>query len=183
LEETEKATAGYKRAQLGEGVHRPLFGLFVSGTIFLACGTVFRRKLLPAILPDDAGSAYDLWLTYLLCKNGLGAFYISDRLSSYRVHADNLTKSLGLDDWLPFARCWYEVSCDRNFALVGSSNCKAQRLAGVCTMCSGFVPGRSALGFVLVRGAIVENVAFVPGDGCMLPPSRPTERCPPLVAA
>jgi glycosyltransferase involved in cell wall biosynthesis len=117
LEETEKATAGYKRTQLGEGVHRPLFGLFVSGTIFLACGAVFRRKLLPTVLPDDAGSAYDLWLTYLLCKNGLGAFYISDRLSSYRVHADNLTKSLRLADWISFARCWCEVSCDRNFAL------------------------------------------------------------------
>jgi hypothetical protein len=120
-EETEKVAAAYKRAQLSEGVHRPLFGLVVSQTIPLAMGAVFRRKLLPAILPDDAGPAYDMWLTYLLCKSGLGAFYISDRLSSWRVHTDNLTKRLGVDGWLGAARCWCEVSCDRNFALVHQS--------------------------------------------------------------
>jgi glycosyltransferase involved in cell wall biosynthesis len=116
-EETEKTAADYKRAQLTEGIHRPLFGLVVSQTISLVMGTVIRRKLLPAILPDDAGPAYDMWLTYLLCKSGLGAFYVSDRLHSHRVHADNLTKRLGVDGWSANARFWREVSCDRNFAL------------------------------------------------------------------
>jgi glycosyltransferase involved in cell wall biosynthesis len=118
LEETEKQSAGYKRAQLAEGVHRPLFGLVGSETIELVRGTVFRRKLLPAILPDDAGPAYDMRLTYLLCKNGLGAFYTSDRLHNYRYHADMLSRRLGVDGWLAVARSWREISCDRNFALV-----------------------------------------------------------------
>lgn len=47
------------------GVHRPFYELLASQTI--AMGTLFRRKLLPDLLSDYAGPAYDLWLTYSPC--------------------------------------------------------------------------------------------------------------------
>jgi hypothetical protein len=53
---------------------------------------VFRRDSLPLDdYPTEIGPLYDLWTAYLLARTGGGAWYHPDRLSYYRVHADQQT--------------------------------------------------------------------------------------------
>ena len=40
---------------------------------------------------EDVGQAYDLWLTYLACREGDAAYYHPGRLTSYRVHERSAT--------------------------------------------------------------------------------------------
>lgn len=110
--ETERVSDAWGRSKLAEGVYRPFFDLFVSQTIPMAMGTVFRRGLLPETLPEQAGPAYDLWLTYLLCRRGYGAYYVSDRLSSWRAHGENLTSQGGTEWSVGSAGCWDAASRD-----------------------------------------------------------------------
>jgi hypothetical protein len=82
----------------------------------MAMGAMFRRAALPAVLPEDAGPAYDLWLTYLLARTGGGACYVPQRLSAWRSHPANLTSGSGLP-WLQgSAACWQAVAADDAFA-------------------------------------------------------------------
>jgi glycosyltransferase involved in cell wall biosynthesis len=77
----------YGRYGLDGGVHLPFRQLVVSQSIPMLTGTVFRRSALS--LPDmdrQAGSACDLWMSYLLCRGGQGAYYVPERLVRYRVH-------------------------------------------------------------------------------------------------
>ncbi len=114
--DTERNTAAWGRAQLGRGLHRSFAPLVAAQTIPMAMGAMFRRAALPAVLPGDAGPAYDLWLTYLLCRTGGAAWYESERLSAWRTHAGNLTHEGGLE-WLHgTATCWAAMARDGNFA-------------------------------------------------------------------
>jgi len=119
-EGTDAASAQWGRAQLREGAHCPFFGLFASQTIPMAMGTVFRRSLLPNALPEDAGPAYDLWLTYLLCRERHGAYYVPERLSSWRNHEGNLTSQGGVDWARSTAECWQAVVRDRRLSSIHS---------------------------------------------------------------
>jgi len=117
-EKTDQLTKLYGRSSLNEGPVAPFFNLFVAKTIPLAMGTVFRKSELPAKLPATAGPAYDFWLAYLLCRGGRGAYFVPERLSSWRQHAANLTggQSLG---WLQGeAECWATASCDSNLVSI-----------------------------------------------------------------
>lgn len=108
--DTENNSARWGRASLVAGLHQPFPSLVVNQTIPLAMGAMFRRSVLPQELPADAGPAYDLWLAYLLCRQGGGAWYHPERLSSWRTHAGNLT-SAGNIDWLNgAATCWREAA-------------------------------------------------------------------------
>ncbi len=116
--DTERNTAAWGRAQLARGLHRSFAPLVAAQSIPMAMGAIFRRAALPAVLPDDAGPAYDLWLTYLLCRTGGAAWYESERLSAWRTHAGNLTSEGGLV-WLHgTATCWAAMARDVNFASV-----------------------------------------------------------------
>ena len=112
LQESEQCSSRYARTTLAAGAHRPFFGLLVRQTIPMAMGALFRRSAVPAVLPDDAGPAYDLWLTYLLCGTGLGAYYVPARLSSWRAHAGNLTSAGDISLLEGAARCWSAVVAD-----------------------------------------------------------------------
>ena len=118
IEESDRNTITWGRAQLSEGLHRPFASLVAAQSIPMAMGTLFRRSALPAALPDDAGPAYDLWLSYLLCRHGGGAWYEPERLSAWRSHADNLTSGGGLDWLRGSATCWQAMSRDRSCASV-----------------------------------------------------------------
>ena len=114
--DTDRNSAAWGRAQLAPGMHRPFPALVAAQTIPMAMGALFRRSALPAALPDDAGPAYDLWLAYLLCREGGGAWYVHKRLSAWRTHAENLTSGGGLA-WLKgSASCWQAMSRDPLFA-------------------------------------------------------------------
>jgi len=116
--ESDSNSASWGRAQLAEGMHRPFERLVQDQTIPMAMGTLFRRSALPAVLPAEAGPAYDLWLTYLLCRSGGGAWYVHERLSAWRTHEASLSSQGGLA-WLEgSAECWYQVANDKRFASI-----------------------------------------------------------------
>ncbi len=119
-EGTDAASLQWGRAQLKAGVHRPFFELLAAQTIPMAMGTVFRRRMLPAILPVKAGPAYDLWLTYLLCRERHGAYYVPERLSSWRAHEGNLTSQGGVDWSRSTAECWQAVARDPELSSIHS---------------------------------------------------------------
>ena len=147
--ESDHNSGVWGRAQLTPGLHQPFPGLIVQQTIPMAMGTLFRRSALPAVLPAEAGPAYDLWLAYLLCRGGGGAWYVRKRLSAWRTHADNLTSGGGLAWLRGSATCWQAMSrdalfraphpCTRRKAALGYYGCAVrawrdgQRLA-----CAGF---------------------------------------------
>jgi hypothetical protein len=112
LEETERVSAAWGRSHLAAGHHRPFFDLLSSQTIPIAMGTVFRRKLLPGDLPVEAGPAYDLWLAYMLCRDGYGAYYVPERLGSWRIHPGSITSQGSLAWARGSAECWRAVSRD-----------------------------------------------------------------------
>lgn len=118
VEETERVSEYWGRKQLREGAYKPFYQLFAAQTIPMVMGTVFRKSILPPSLPENAGPAYDLWLTYLLCREGLGAYYVRDRLSSWRAHAGNLTSRRGYDWATGCAACWQAVTCDPNLSSI-----------------------------------------------------------------
>jgi glycosyltransferase involved in cell wall biosynthesis len=96
---TEACTRAFGRDKLCEGNYDPLRELgLTTGTIPLNVATLFRAELIwPAgrggrpALPDEAGAADDLYLTYLACMSGRTAYYLPKRLSEYRVHDGQLT--------------------------------------------------------------------------------------------
>ena len=114
--DTDHNSVVWGRSKLAPGMHRPFPALVAQQTIPMAMGAMFRRSALPATLPDEAGPAYDLWLAYLLCRDGGGAWYVRKRLSAWRTHADNLTSGGGLAWLLGSAVCWQAMSRDPLFA-------------------------------------------------------------------
>lgn len=116
--DTDRNSRAWGRQHLASGMHRPFPALVSGQTIPMAMGALFRRSALPAVLPDEAGPAYDLWLVYLLCRGGGGAWYERERLSAWRTHADNLTSGGGLAWLRGSATCWKAMSMDPLFAQV-----------------------------------------------------------------
>lgn len=69
-----------------------------SGTIPLNVAAMFRAELVlpqgsrgPSALPEQAGAADDLYLSYLAFASGRPGYYIPRRLAEYRVHDGQLT--------------------------------------------------------------------------------------------
>lgn len=119
--ETEATSVKWNRTTLAEGIHRPFDRLLLLQTIPMAMGAVFRRNVLPADLPPDAGPSYDLWLTYLICRSRLGAFYVPERLSRWRTHENNLTSRAGADWALGAATCWAAIARDPVMHSIGEA--------------------------------------------------------------
>ncbi len=111
-EETDRNSHHWKRSHLHSGIHQPFDKLLIDQSIPMVMGTVFRQDLLPTKFPDNAGPAYDLWLTYLLCKSRKGSFYIPERLSYWRAHPQNITSQGGWNWSYGTALCWEAVSYD-----------------------------------------------------------------------
>ena len=100
------------RAALAPGLHRPFFELVVNQSVPMAMGTLFRRSAMPSGWATVAGPAYDLWLSYLLCRGQAGALYLPERLGAWRTHGSNLTSQGGVDWLLGAAECWHAMARD-----------------------------------------------------------------------
>lgn len=112
--QSDEASKFYGRADLSAGVCYSLDKLVLAQSIPMAMGSIFRRSSLPSELPS-AGPAYDLWLTFLLARTGGPAFFVNERLSSWRNHEDNTTSGGGVA-WLEdSARCWLSIANDSFF--------------------------------------------------------------------
>ncbi|MDB5410896.1 MAG: glycosyl transferase family 2 [Rhodospirillales bacterium] len=85
--DSDRVSRLYGRQLLDEGVYRPFWKLVARQSIPMLMGTVFRRSALPLEdMVPQAGSACDVWMSYLLCRTLEGAYYVSRRLVRYRMH-------------------------------------------------------------------------------------------------
>lgn len=119
-QETEQNSSVWGRTQLDEGKHESWFNLLASQAIPIVMGAIFLRKLLPKKLPDHVGPAYDLWMAYWLCQEGYSAYYVKDRLTSYRIHLNNLSSQGGVEFPRGMAECWKAISKDNRFDMIHS---------------------------------------------------------------
>ncbi|MEY8688537.1 MAG: glycosyltransferase family 2 protein [Leptothrix sp. (in: b-proteobacteria)] len=110
--ETDHNSAAWGRATLAGGLHQPFLDLVARQSIPMAMGAMFRRAALTVACPPSAGPAYDLWLAYLLARDGGGAVYVPERLSAWRTHSSNLTSQGGLDWLLGSATAWEAMAGD-----------------------------------------------------------------------
>ncbi|MGI8501904.1 MAG: glycosyltransferase family 2 protein [Hassallia sp.] len=94
---TEKSTQYWKRDELKEGVYQPFYEIgLVQQAIPCAVATVIRKDAIEwnDFVPE-MGPFWDLYLTYLACRTGGGAYYSPERLTRYRVHTGSVTASSG----------------------------------------------------------------------------------------
>jgi glycosyltransferase involved in cell wall biosynthesis len=90
---SDKNTRMWKRDQLAPGLHKHWSQMaLLDQSIPMVMGTVMRREEIDwDFFPPDVGAAYDYWLAYLAWKSGQAAYYVSERLTSYRVHSGQQT--------------------------------------------------------------------------------------------
>jgi glycosyltransferase involved in cell wall biosynthesis len=94
---TEENTRCCKRDQLQEGIYQPFYEIgLVHQAVASAVAAVIRRQSIEwhKFLPE-MGLFWDLYLTYLACRHGGGAYYCPERLSRYRVSAQSETMIRG----------------------------------------------------------------------------------------
>lgn len=82
-EATEENTRRWKRNALTPDLHQPFMELAVADQALPAVmSTLFRSSALDLDdFPEEIGAHYDLWLAYLVSREGGAAWYISERLT------------------------------------------------------------------------------------------------------
>ncbi|MEA5517047.1 glycosyltransferase family 2 protein, partial [Nodularia sp. UHCC 0506] len=92
---TAKCSQTWKRDTLKAGVYQPFYEIgIVDMSVASACAAVIRKDIVDwDAIPEEVGGCYDLYLNYLCCRSGLGAYYCSEKLTRYRQHeqSDTLT--------------------------------------------------------------------------------------------
>ena len=86
---TDQNTDAYGRRHLQVGdIANPHTLVLRTNAVPLAMGSVFRAGAFDySKLVADVAGAYDFWISSLLAGSGGGFFYVPDRLTRYRVHA------------------------------------------------------------------------------------------------
>ncbi|MHC5935301.1 glycosyltransferase family 2 protein [Nostoc sp.] len=97
---TEENTRGYKRDKLTPGIHQPFYKIgLIDKSIPTAAACVIRNNFVDwDIIPLEVGGMWDLYLTYLCCISGRGAYYYPERLTRYRAHEQTDTMLSGSRD-------------------------------------------------------------------------------------
>jgi glycosyltransferase involved in cell wall biosynthesis len=86
---TDKNTAKYRRSGLAEGeILDWRRDAVLYQCVPLAMAAVFRKDVVNwDLLVREVEGAYDYWITCLLASTGRPAYYVSKRLSEYRIHS------------------------------------------------------------------------------------------------
>lgn len=94
---TELNTRSYKRDQLAAGVHQTFYKIgLIDKSIPTAAACVIRNNVIDwDSIPAEIGGMWDLYLTYLCCISGYGAYYHPEKLTLYREHELTDTKLSG----------------------------------------------------------------------------------------
>jgi glycosyltransferase involved in cell wall biosynthesis len=94
---TEECSQMWKRNELKEGVYQPFYEIaLVNQAVPSSVAAVIRKDAIDwDNFPPQAGPFWDLYLTYMACRNGGGAYYFPERLSKYRVHPLSETMNIG----------------------------------------------------------------------------------------
>ncbi len=98
---TKENTSRWKRDQIQEGIHQPFYAIaMVDEAVHVANAAVIRKDWIDWDAFRKAGVAgmgrhWDLYLRYLVCRDGHGAYYTPKRLTRYRVHSQGVTSLTG----------------------------------------------------------------------------------------
>lgn len=97
---TEENTQAYKRNQLAQGIYQNFAQIgLVEKSIPTAAACVIRNHVIDwNDIPIEIGGMWDLYLTYLCCISGYGAYYYPQKLTRYREHEQTDTKLSGSKD-------------------------------------------------------------------------------------
>ncbi|MBE9036174.1 glycosyltransferase family 2 protein [aff. Roholtiella sp. LEGE 12411] len=97
---TEENTRAYKRDKLAQGTYQSFFKIgLVDKSIATAAACVIRNDVVDwNSIPPEVGGMWDLYLTYLCCISGRGAYYYPERLTRYRAHEQTDTMLSGSRD-------------------------------------------------------------------------------------
>lgn len=85
---TQKCSQLYKREGLKAGIYQPFSELaLVHQAVSPATAAVIRKDAVEwDKFPSEVGGQWDLYLAYLCCRSGCGAYYYPARLTRYREH-------------------------------------------------------------------------------------------------
>lgn len=97
---TQRTTRLWKRNELKEGVYQPFCKIgLVNASIPSAVAAVIRKDVVDwDSIPSEVQHKWDLYVTYLCCRTGLGAYYYPERLTRYREHTQSDTALGGKRD-------------------------------------------------------------------------------------
>ena len=98
FQQTARISKQYGRDRLAPGIHKPFARLaLIDGAVPDAMGTLFRTDSIDwKLFQRESGSFYSLYLSYLACRTGEGAFYCPERLTRYRYHSQMETRAAGI---------------------------------------------------------------------------------------
>ena len=138
---TEDNTRRWQRDLLAPGLHRPFVQLaLVDQALPTVMSTLMRSSAIDLDdFPEQIGGRYDLWLAYLVSREGGAAWYIPDRLTRYRVHGGSVTTASDVALTRSSVFTWERVSEDDRLASIRPA--LRLKLAGAMT----------ALGIRLIR--------------------------------
>ncbi len=84
---TEEHTQREKRQDIKAGIYKPFYSLgLIDKAVFSASAAVIRSSSVQWDKLYEAGVFWDYYMTYLVCRNGQGAYYHPEKLAFYRVH-------------------------------------------------------------------------------------------------
>lgn len=94
---TEEYSTFYKRANLKEGTYQPFYRLaLIDNAVSTATAAVIRSEAIDwDSIPSDVGGSWDIYLNYLCCRSGSGAYYYPEKLTYYRAHEQTDTMQSG----------------------------------------------------------------------------------------
>ncbi|MBE9211789.1 glycosyltransferase family 2 protein [Plectonema cf. radiosum LEGE 06105] len=94
---TQKCSQFYKRVDLKEGIYQPFYKLsLIDRAVSSATAAVIRREIIDwDSIPAEVGGSWDIYLNYLCCRSGNGAYYYPAKLTRYREHEQTDTMLSG----------------------------------------------------------------------------------------
>jgi hypothetical protein len=94
---TEKCTHEYKRDKLKQGVYQPFtLQALVEQSACPAIAAVIRKEVVDwNEFTNEIAGMWDVYLSYICCRDGKGAYYYPERLTRYREHEQTDTMQSG----------------------------------------------------------------------------------------
>lgn len=94
---TRRCSNSYKRNNLAEGIYQPFYQqALLDRSISTATAAVMRRDFIDwDLISPEVGGSWDVYLNYLFCRSGNGAYYCPEKLTFYREHEQTDTMQSG----------------------------------------------------------------------------------------
>jgi glycosyltransferase involved in cell wall biosynthesis len=183
---TDRITEEWRAVALGK--HMPFIELgLVSRAIPAAQTAIFRRSDMDlSYFPDLADVTSDIWLIYLACRTGKGAYFLSERLTKYRRHAGSSTTEAGLRWHASFVACYEQFILDqrlgqfrehfeRELGLASTRAAAAALEVGEKTQARRYA-ARGLRHHPSVQGGLVAALAYAPFGQRLVSPLRAGKR-------